>query len=397
MAPTPSTLNSFRIGGSATDQCGEPISTRVELTLISTGDRLLDPTNQSIVASGNKFSQTYSDGCWCTCPIFPNSSTVDPNQALTPNTSFYRLKVIAGKSTVIETDLHLTLEQLQAAATINLGGDCGAVINVLELLPVAATVPPSNDFCDAVAACGVGTTSAFSFITNADGSISISHNDGLGNTAGGTIPPPSGGFTSTFSFTQNADGSIDISHSDGNGNTNGGTIPAPCCDPATTEQQGLVELATPTEAIDGTDGQVVVTPETLTAVLEDRGGCGLVGDDTTGPFIFPHGVTGVGPDEDLIIQVRDTLTRQVVDYAQAVNDETNITVTTDGTVVPVDRLRVTWVKAGHDCEPANPTPAPVIISEPVDQCADEQVTLCAECVGGVTSFQQLINGVFVDV
>ncbi len=155
MALQPSSLEKFKIGGFVSDLCGEVVDATVQLILIApNGAR--DVSNNSFVASSLQDRATFNDGCWCTCEIAANTSTVDAALALQPNDSYYVLRVFAGGKKVIEESLYLTLEDLQAATPVDLGGTCGPVINIFDVLPVVPTTPPSDAFCAAVEACAIG-------------------------------------------------------------------------------------------------------------------------------------------------------------------------------------------------------------------------------------------------
>ena len=60
---------------------------------------------------------------------------------------------------------------------------------------------------------------------------------------------------------------------------------------ATTEKEGIVELATRAEAIAGTDPQRAVTPDALKAAIDSRSGCARF--EVSGTFVVPAGVTAV--------------------------------------------------------------------------------------------------------
>ncbi|MEA9842366.1 phage tail protein [Xanthomonas campestris] len=60
---------------------------------------------------------------------------------------------------------------------------------------------------------------------------------------------------------------------------------------ATTEKEGIVELATRVEAIAGTDAQRAVTPDALKAAIDSRSGCARF--EASGTFAVPAGVTAI--------------------------------------------------------------------------------------------------------
>lgn len=67
--------------------------------------------------------------------------------------------------------------------------------------------------------------SSLATVTNADGSITVTHSDGNGNDVSFVIPAPAA--SSSITSTTNADGSITFTHDDGAGNTTDWVIPAP--------------------------------------------------------------------------------------------------------------------------------------------------------------------------
>ena len=120
--------------------------------------------------------------------------------------------------------------------------------------------------------------------------------------------------------------------------------PATGVAPASDTAQGVVELSTDAEAITGTDTSRAVTPANLAAVLADGRGSALFGDGAASTFTIAHGVTGMA-GEDLMLQVRDEATGEVMWPSVLHNDDTDITVTTLG--VPTNnQYRVTWQFAG---------------------------------------------------
>ncbi|CAH2708992.1 Phage tail protein [Xanthomonas campestris pv. nigromaculans] len=60
---------------------------------------------------------------------------------------------------------------------------------------------------------------------------------------------------------------------------------------ATTEKEGIVELATRAEAIAGTDAQRAVTPDALKAAIDSRSGRARF--EASGTFVVPAGVTAI--------------------------------------------------------------------------------------------------------
>lgn len=60
---------------------------------------------------------------------------------------------------------------------------------------------------------------------------------------------------------------------------------------ATTEKEGIVELATRAEAIAGVDPQRAVTPDALKAAIDSRSGCAHF--EASGTFVVPAGVTAI--------------------------------------------------------------------------------------------------------
>ncbi|PPU09666.1 phage tail protein [Xanthomonas arboricola] len=60
---------------------------------------------------------------------------------------------------------------------------------------------------------------------------------------------------------------------------------------ATTEKEGIVELATRAEAIAGVDPQRAVTPDALKAAIDSRSGCARF--EASGTFVVPAGVTAI--------------------------------------------------------------------------------------------------------
>ncbi|RFF66481.1 phage tail protein, partial [Xanthomonas campestris] len=60
---------------------------------------------------------------------------------------------------------------------------------------------------------------------------------------------------------------------------------------ATTEKEGIAELATRAEAIAGTDAQRAVTPDALKAAIDSRSGRARF--EASGTFVVPAGVTGI--------------------------------------------------------------------------------------------------------
>ncbi|MFC3278919.1 phage tail protein [Xanthomonas fragariae] len=60
---------------------------------------------------------------------------------------------------------------------------------------------------------------------------------------------------------------------------------------ATTEKEGIVELATRAEAISGVDAQRAVTPDAVKAAIDSRSGCARF--EASGTFVVPAGVTAI--------------------------------------------------------------------------------------------------------
>ncbi|NIK10167.1 hypothetical protein FHY11_003699 [Xanthomonas arboricola] len=60
---------------------------------------------------------------------------------------------------------------------------------------------------------------------------------------------------------------------------------------ATTEKEGIVELATRAEAIAGVDPERAVTPDALKAAIDSRNGCARF--EASGTFVVPAGVTAI--------------------------------------------------------------------------------------------------------
>ena len=112
---------------------------------------------------------------------------------------------------------------------------------------------------------------------------------------------------------------------------------------ATDAVSGVVELATDTEAIAGTDTSRALTAANLTAVFGDRSGFQLIGDTTAGPFTFPHNVSNMVANERLIVQIEQVSTGDQV-MVKWDNTTTDITVTPIAPVASND-YRVTWIKA----------------------------------------------------
>lgn len=107
---------------------------------------------------------------------------------------------------------------------------------------------------------------------------------------------------------------------------------------------GLVELATNAETIAGIDGTRAVTPASLTALLNNRGGTALIGDGAATTGTVPHGVTGLAPTDDLVIRATIEATGQPAALGVS-NDTTNIT--WDAVAAPAaNAYRLTWFYGG---------------------------------------------------
>lgn len=132
---------------------GEPKDIRVSVELLNPGKAMVkDPTNDAIVVPGLIHQDTIvmsEDGCWCTCPLFPNSSSV--GDALTPNTTAYRVTVFHGSKLVVDETFALNAEEA-ALLPLDDNADCGECINICTLVPTLE-LPPPPTFCEAVEAC----------------------------------------------------------------------------------------------------------------------------------------------------------------------------------------------------------------------------------------------------
>ena len=174
MAPIASTLTPFRICGTVVDSCGDPVSVDVKIELLNpAGGRLIDPTTNGLLTV-SPWVDRFDDGCWCTCPLFPNSAA-DPNQAILPGSTGYQLSVWPTGSIntpLVNETVFLNLEDMQLLPTET--SACGVCINVNDMLGKPPVVPPPATFCDAVLACSPAST----VVDNGDGTFT--HDDGLG-------------------------------------------------------------------------------------------------------------------------------------------------------------------------------------------------------------------------
>lgn len=151
MAVPNSTLQTFRICGFVEDACGEPARGRITVTMVNP-DRgpVCDPTNGALVNSGNVQNESWEDGCWCTCELFP-SSAADPDAALQPNTTAYNIVVNSGGSDILDITIPINVEEFAALPVTT--SDCGPCVNIKDLINFTPSQPPSNQFCNAVEAC----------------------------------------------------------------------------------------------------------------------------------------------------------------------------------------------------------------------------------------------------
>lgn len=151
MAAPASTLTPFRICGFLEDACGEPARGRILVTLVNPdGGPVCDPTNGAFVSSSVVQNDAFEDGCWCTCDLLP-SSAADPDAALQPNTTAYNIVINDGNTDVIDVTIPINVEEFEALPKIT--SDCGECVNIKELTNFTPSVPPSNQFKDAVTAC----------------------------------------------------------------------------------------------------------------------------------------------------------------------------------------------------------------------------------------------------
>ena len=253
MACDPTSLTQFVICGSSADLCGEDIPVLVQVTMVNPqGGPVVDPTNKALVA-GFRWSGSFNDGCFCTCPILVNSAAA-ADEALQPSDTSYRIQVSGGGEALVDTIVHINLEDFNARETTT--ADCDGVattcINIVDLLILPPGDPVPDSFCQAVTDCGFGTSS---FSDNGDGTYT--HENGIGSSTTFAV-----GNTSVVSEADNGDGTRTYTHDDGNGNTTQWTTCA--CTILVDNGDGSFTVTNP-------DGSTVTIPAPVVTTLVDNG------------------------------------------------------------------------------------------------------------------------------
>lgn len=175
--PNPSDLPTFCVGGQLSPAvCPDDTEwpdIRVDIELVDGSseqpirDQLFDPTScATLLPSKSTTIHERSDGCWCTCDLFANYSSVDGANALNPPNTAYKIQLFigdankdewtpAGQPFIIKIDADYDYSSLDECCTIT--GPCGTCINVrclqgLDTAPVTVT----SEFCEAVEGCVTG-------------------------------------------------------------------------------------------------------------------------------------------------------------------------------------------------------------------------------------------------
>ena len=159
VCPANSTLTCFRLCGQVVPACcdgvAEDVTVTISLTPPTSSSYLSDPTTGAMIRAGQVYSEVFDaatyGGCWCTCEL-PATQAADANNALTAGGATYTITVTSGSQLIFSvSDFVLDYETAEAAGTDDFA--CGTCIPITNLLPPAATVPPTVTFCDAVSAC----------------------------------------------------------------------------------------------------------------------------------------------------------------------------------------------------------------------------------------------------
>lgn len=184
--PNPSTLPRFCIAGQVDPICpiGEEdiqpvISVVVEL-VNPDGGMVCDPTTGAAIKTGEVYRERFEESfCWCTCPL-PANVAVNPDEALTPQGTYYNFTVNYGGETVMDlTEIVLDADDLATATLEDFA--CGECIPIKTLIGELPVLPPAPTFCDAVEAClpeYEDTNTTYEIVDNTDGSFSHTGSDG---------------------------------------------------------------------------------------------------------------------------------------------------------------------------------------------------------------------------
>lgn len=171
--PTPSTLESFCVGGQLAEFCSNADGTFPEIQVLVNiinpiGGYICDPTNGAMLVGDLVYDSNQdgpvnpatgqadprfpdgNDGCWCTCPLWANTAA-DPDQALQPGGTFYAISVIVGGQLIGGQQF---IVQLDADEEYEFESyECGQCIPLKNLLDPLPTLPPTAAFCEAVENC----------------------------------------------------------------------------------------------------------------------------------------------------------------------------------------------------------------------------------------------------
>lgn len=183
MAVPESTLTTFRICGYMEDGCGDPAQGRITVTMVNPdGSLVADPTSGAQINTAAAVqNESWEDGCWCTCDLFPNSAA-DPAAALQPNNTSYQIVINSGGAEVINEIIHINTEDFAALPTVD--QDCGPCVNISQLIDFVPTSPPPSTFKDAVADCLVDLGSSLVGPQGERGEQGLPGADGLDGAAG---------------------------------------------------------------------------------------------------------------------------------------------------------------------------------------------------------------------
>ena len=169
--PNPSALECVCIGGQLDPACcdeafGWP-TLKVTAELIGvTRDGVFDPTNCAQVPP-TKIEEIFEtgDGCWSTCDLKPNFNSDDPDLALQPGDTKWKITVQGsqnfnpvdgtGNFTVLAGPWEIAIDGAEDYSALEPECCVGpeGCVNIRCLLGPQATLPPTNLFCEAVYAC----------------------------------------------------------------------------------------------------------------------------------------------------------------------------------------------------------------------------------------------------
>ena len=186
MADNPSTLECICLAGQIDPLSCDDVSAfttlRVTAELKGAGTTpVTDPTNCAIIPPNKEevTLENVTDGCWSIGPLKPNTNA-DPNLALQPSGTYYEIRVF-GSTTGVDGPFTLLLGPVDVTidgsadyftgapdcCSVDVNGD--TCVNIVCVLPPAATVPATDVFCTAVRSCVGGVSD--SGIANVTGDI----------------------------------------------------------------------------------------------------------------------------------------------------------------------------------------------------------------------------------